>query len=301
MRHLNPDHLLTLTAVIQKASFSKAAEHLEMSQPAVSHHIKELERRLQLRLVERVGRRVRATEAGGELALHAQRISLALADAEAALTRWTDSAAGKVRIGAGATACIHLLPPMLGRLKRANPQLEIAVSTGNTPEVVRRVEENTLDAALVTLPISSRSLDVTPVLEDPFVAIAPRGAAQGRRSVTAVSLSRHPLVLFEEGANTRALINQWFRDGGLAVRPVMELGSVEAIKEMVAAHLGWSLLPQLGVAQARSRRGIEVLPLSPRLSRTLAWVIRRDKPLSRPLQQVQKAVLALGAAARAAT
>jgi DNA-binding transcriptional LysR family regulator len=201
---------------------------------------------------------------------------------------------GEVRLGAGATACIHLLPPLLRELKARNPALDILVSTGNTPDIVRRVEENALDAALVTLPVASRALQVTPVLEDRFVTIAPRAMVAGRSTLTPAALATLPLVLFEPGANTRALVDDWFRAAGHVARPAMELGSVEAMKEMVAAGLGCAVLPGLAVRQGASK-GVEVLKLSPRLSRTLAWIVRKDKPLTRALQQVSRGVLALKA------
>ncbi|MBX6318821.1 LysR family transcriptional regulator [Pigmentiphaga sp.] len=298
MQPLNPAYLLTFSSAMELGSFTAAAERAGMTQPAVSHQIRELERRLQLRLVERVGRRVMPTQAGRLLLEHTARIKLALDDAEAAMQQHANAPGGLVRIGTGATACIHLLPPVLRQLKRKVPQLDIAVSTGNTPEILRRVEDNTLDAALVTLPAAGRSLDIRPVVRDAFLAIAPRGQASMKR-ISPQALARQPLVLFERGANTRRLIDEWFGRAGCHVKPVMELGSVEAIKEMVAAGLGWSLLPQLSVATARLRSGLDVIPLAPGLERRLAWVMRRDKPLSRALGMVRDAVLGLQAASRA--
>lgn len=293
MRSLHPDHLYTFSKVLETGSFSLAARLLGMTQPAASQHVKELERRLQVRLIERVGRKLRPTAAGAALLPHAQRIELALAQAQAQLRSFSDHAGGQVRIGAGATACVHLLPPLLKQLRRANPLLEIAVSTGNTPEMVRRVEDNLLDAALVTLPVAGRSLVAVPVMADEFVAIAPRGEPAGRGGICAALLGGMPLVLYERGANTRSLVDAWFRRAGAAPRPVMELGSAEAIKEMVAAGLGWSVLPRLSVAGPRHAGDVQVLPLTPGLSRTLAWVMRGDKPLTRALLQVQQAILGL--------
>jgi DNA-binding transcriptional LysR family regulator len=86
------------------------------------------------------------------------------------------------------------------------------------------------------------------------------------------------------------LIDDWFRRAGLASRPVMELGSIEALKELVAAGLGYSLVPGIAVATEHHRHGLRVQPLAPPLTRTLALVLRRDKPLSRPLQQVLEAL-----------
>lgn len=294
MNDIGSEQLLTFRLVLTTGSFSRAAGYLGISQPAVSQKVRELERRLQLRLIERVGRSIRATAAGEALLRHAQRVALALDDARAEMEQFTEHAGGPVRMGAGATACIHLLPPLLKRLSRANPLLEIRVSTGNTPEIARRVEDNSLDAALVTLPLSSRALDIRPVLDDVFVAIAPAGAAAGHASVSPAGLATRPLVLFETGANTRTLIDAWFRRAGRSPRVLMELGSVEAIKQMVAADLGWSVVPALSVSSPTTARGLRVLRLAPRLSRSLAWIVRRDKPLSRALRQVQEGVLALG-------
>ena len=296
MRQLHPDQLLAFSSVLELGSFSAAAERAGVSQPAVSHQIKELERRVQMRLIERVGRRLAPTAAGAALLPHVARIRTALADAEAALQQHAATAGGQVRIGTGATACIHLLPPLLRQLRRSHPQIDLVVSTGNTPEIVRRVEDNTLDAALVTLPVAGRSLHVVPVLDDAFVAVGPRDAATAAARASARWLAARPLVLFEPGANTRRLIDEWFARAGVRARPVMELGNVEAIKELVAAGLGWSVLPALSVRTPSRRRQLAVLPLAPRLQRQLAWVLRRDKPLNRALRQVNDAVLGLRAA-----
>lgn len=299
MGAINPNHLVTFQKVVSAGSFSLAAEQLGISQPAVSQQMRDLERRLQVRLIERTGRQVGPTPAGTALLAHASRIGIALADAEAQMMQFQDQPGGRVKIGAGATACIHLLPPLLQQLKRLHPSVTILVSTGNTKDIVRRVEENSLDAALVTLPVDTAALHVTDVMEDRFVAVAPSGAHGGRAGVSAATLAREPLVLFEPGANTRSLVDRWFGQAGLRPEPVMELGSVEAIKEMVAAGLGWSLLPALSVSTAKHRARLEVLRVQPRLTRTLAWVVRRDKPLNRALQTVQAAVLQLAQGHRA--
>lgn len=293
MQQLNPEHLRTFLAVLEAGTFSEAGVRLEISQPAVSQQIKELERRLQLRLLERIGRKVRATAAGAALVPHARRIALALADAQAEMNRFAEQPGGRLRIGAGATACIHLLPPVLRALKTQSPALEIVVSTGNTPDIVRKVEDNLLDAALVTLPVSGRALHMTPVLEDEFVAIAPLGWRKRKARLTPAALAEVPLVLFEPGANTRLLTDRWFRAAGLSPRSVMDLGSVEAMKEMVAAGLGCAVLPGLAVRSHRSARDLEVVKLSPQLVRTLAWIVRKDKPMTRSLQQMRDAVLGL--------
>ncbi len=152
MRGLNLDQLRTFALVIETGSFSAAAERSGVTQPAVSLQIRQLERRFGLKLVERVGRRAGPTAAGMELLAHVRTIDAALAQAELAMTAHASQVAGRIRLGTGATACTYLLPPLLADLRRRFPALDIVVSTGNTADMLRGLETNTLDIGLVTLP-----------------------------------------------------------------------------------------------------------------------------------------------------
>jgi DNA-binding transcriptional LysR family regulator len=235
---LNLDQLKSFGLVIETGSFSAAADRLGVSQPAVSLQIRQLERRLGVRLVERVGKRARATPAGMELLRHTHHIETAVDNAIDALADHASGVTGRVRLGTGATACLYFLPGVLRALREAFPALSVVVSTGNTDDHVRKVEENSLDLALVTLPAAGRSLTVMPVLDDAFVAIGRHDLAPLKARVAPADLGALPLVLFEPAANTRKLVDRWFVAEGLQPRPVMELGSVEAMKEMVAAGVG---------------------------------------------------------------
>lgn len=296
MRGLNLDHLRTFAQVVELGSFSAAAERGGVTQPAVSLQIRQLERRFGVKLVERIGRRAGPTAAGLELLTHIRVIDAALAQAEQAMSAHASQVSGRIRLGTGATACTYLLPSVLADLRRRFPALDIVASTGNTSDMLRGLENNTLDMALVTLPAPGRMFQVNPVMEDEFVAIFPaRDAGAIPDVVTPQSLAGLPLVLFEPGARTRRLVDDWFEVAGVAAKPVMELGSTEAMKEIVAAGLGCAVLPKLAVSGAGQRDALAVRSLTPRLSRDLALVLRRDKPLSRGLRHLQEALLALHA------
>ncbi|EIK93954.1 LysR family transcriptional regulator [Pseudomonas sp. M47T1] len=292
MAALNLVHLHTFTHVMAYGSFSAAAVHLGLTQPAVSLQIRQLEARLQVRLIERVGRRLAPTPAGTTLLEHTRRIDAVVDQALYDLASHADGVAGSVAIGTGATACIHLLPPMLQTLRQQYPALDVRVTTGHTDAMLRDVEHNRLDLALVTLPASGRSLVVTPLLEDPFVAIFAEDASLPAR-LTAANLAELPMVAFESGSGTRLLIDEWFTQAGVRLRPVMELGSIEAIKEMVAAGLGFSIVPAMAVHALHHRRGLQIQPLTPMLKRTLGLVLRQDKRLSKALQTVVEALRSL--------
>jgi len=290
VRGLSLDHLQTFTLVIDLGSFSAAAQRLEISQPAVSLQVKQLERRFGVRLIERIGRRATATAAGQELIAHARRIDSEVMGALEAMTRHSKGTVGRVRLGTGATACIYFLPAVLRALRGKYPEIDVVVSTGNTSAILKSIEENTIDVGLVTLPAPGRMFEVRPVLEDEFVLLG-RAAMIGRiGKITPSELAGLPLILYESGAHTRALIDQWAIQAGISLRPVMELGSVEAIKEVVGAGLGFGVIPRMAVRSLH--RGLIVRSLSPKLHRKLAIVLRHDKPLQRALREVVTATSA---------
>jgi DNA-binding transcriptional LysR family regulator len=289
MRGLNLDYLRTFVDVVELGSFSAAAERLNLTQPAVSLQIRQLEKRVGVALIERVGRKARPTAAGAELLEHAAQIDAVVAAAFDGMARYAKGVMGRVKLGTGATACIFLLPPVLRDLREHFPTLEITVSTGNTADVVKAVEDNIIDIGFVTMPASGRALEIMPVLQDEFVLIAPPTMSLPKR-VTPSVVATLPVLLFEQGGNTRRIADEWFARGGVALKPVMSLGSVEAIKQLVDAGLGCAVLPSMAVRSDRHRGELVVRSLTPRLYRTLAIVIRRDKPLHRGLKEIIRAL-----------
>jgi len=263
--------------------------------------MKQLEGRLGVRLIDRLGRRASATAAGEELLAHARRIEGTVTAALESMKRHGKGTAGRVRLGTGATACIYFLPPILRSLRNRFPDLDIVVSTGNTSAVLKSIEENSLDMGVVTLPAPGRLFDIRGVLDDEFVAIASTTAIELPGRLTPLELAKLPLVLYESGANTRLLLDQWAARAGVSLKPVMELGSVEAIKEVVGAGLGCGVVPRMAIplpthARPRGRlgrgaqRSVIVRSLSPKLYRKLAIVLRHDKPLGRALREVVGAI-----------
>ena len=282
MMTLNLGYLATFRLVAQRGSFSAAADVLGISQPAVSLQVRQLEQFLQTRLIERTGRGVKATAAGMALLLHGERIEQAVNEAVQSVNDCSQNVSGTVSLGTGATACIHLLPPLLQQLRERYPMLVVGVTTGNTQDIARAVEENRLDMGLVTLPASGRGLDITAVLREEFVFIS----ASAQAELSPEALQNLPLIAFEAGSGTRTLIDGWFQQAGLQVTPVMQLGSIEAIKRMVAAGLGYSIIPRMAVARRYDSEGLHVQSLSPLLYRQLGVVLRQDTIRSKGITEV---------------
>jgi len=295
---LQVTHLRTLQAIARHGSFSRAAQALNLTQPAVSMQVRHLEQALGLSLLERVGKRAFPTRAGELLLAHADR---ALRELEAGVERVQELrgvVAGRVRLGTSASISIYLLPPALRRFRTRYPETEIVIVTGNASEITRAIVANELDLGIVSLPVRDRELSVTPFFRDELVAIAPvefrgaprlrRGAAERRggvggrfgapHEVDAATLAGHPLILFEAGATLRRVIDGWFHRAGVAPRSPMELGNTEAIKKLVEAGLGLSITSWFSVKAEVRDRTLAALRLTPPLERQIGLVRRRDKP-----------------------
>ncbi|MCD4561681.1 LysR family transcriptional regulator [Lelliottia nimipressuralis] len=286
MTTLNLGNLATFRLVIQRGSFSAAADILGLSQPAVSLQVRQLEQFLRTRLVERTGRGIKATAAGLALLEHGNRIEQVVEEAIRSVSEFSHEISGTITLGTGATACIHLLPPLLQQLREEHPLLRVGVTTGNTLDVVRAVEENRLAIGLVTLPASGRALEVMPLLDEEFVLIISQAQDEEIAQFTPQILHALPLIAFESGSGTRDLIDGWFNTCDLEVCPVMQLGSIEAIKRMVRAGLGYSIVPRMAVETVADREGLCVRSLNPVLHRQLGIVMRQDKILSKGISEV---------------
>jgi DNA-binding transcriptional LysR family regulator len=242
-----------------------------------------------VRLLERAGGRLVPTAAGAAIIAPAGRAQAAAADVVAATAAHSTGETGQVRLGTGATACIYLLPPLLATLRRRAPGLKVNIATGNTPDILHRLEAGYLDIALVTLaPRSSRALAVARLFSDPLLAVIPDAVAPAAPRLRPSQVARLPLVLYEPGGNTRAILDAWFRRARLSPRPVMELGSVEAIKAVIAGGLGASILPRLALADPIP--GTVTRQLQPVVARDLGYVLRREKVVDRGLRAVIEAL-----------
>lgn len=290
MNGIKLDHLVSFADVVELGSFSAAAERNGLTQPAISLQIRSLERRFGVRLIERVGRRARPTAVGREVLEHVARIRAEMDAALRAAARHSAGVAGRVHLATGATACIYLLPDLLRQLRQRFPALEIVVSTGDTADLQREIEANRVDVGLLTLPVSGAALAVTPLMEDAFVAVDAAANPRLPECVTPAVLSALPLVVYGPGGNTRRVVDRWFAQAGVPLRPVMELGNVEAIKELVGAGLGCAVLPGLAVPADGPGPRLIRRTLTPPLTRRLALVMRHDKPVTRALGEVVRAL-----------
>jgi DNA-binding transcriptional LysR family regulator len=174
--------LQALREVIEQRSFSAAARRLNLTQPAISLQIRELERRFGLRLIERLGKRAHATVPGRELVEAARRIFHECNHADAAMRRFRDGWIGRVHVGMTLTTMIYRLPPILRGVRRDHPGVDLVVTNTPTQTSVDNIIQNRIDLRLVNLPVGKRQLKITPLCSEMMVATLPARAAFRPRS-----------------------------------------------------------------------------------------------------------------------
>jgi DNA-binding transcriptional LysR family regulator len=275
-------YLRTFQAVATERSFTRAARALDLSQPAVSAHIRSLEQYYGTKLLETRSRRVHLTAEGAALYAYTRRAFnlIHLAGEAVAATRRAET--GVLRLAASATVGIYLLPTVLGRFSREHPSVEIDVVIGSTADVAAGVLAENAPFGLVEAPVSHPDLVLQPIGHDDMVLVAPPGhaLAQGQAARPA-DLTGRPLLRRESGSGSRALVDAALQRAGIVMPTQMQLGSPEALKQAVLAGLGLAWVPRLSITRELARGELAVISVANcSVPRTLSLLTRRDTRLA---------------------
>ena len=241
--------LRTFKTVADLTSFSLAAQRLKLSQPSVSYQVKELEETLGLPLLDRLGKRVKLTEAGTVLYAYARRMLDVLDDATVAIEEMRGIKRGTLRVGASTTVGIYLLPAALGAFKKLHPGLVISLEIGTRARVQEQVLRNELDLAVVGPALQDPELAIIPFLSDELVVVAPAGHELARkRGLSLKDLAGQPFIMREASSGSRWSLEKAARRAGAKLGVAMELGSNGAIKHAVESGLGLAVLSRYATA-----------------------------------------------------
>ena len=276
--------------VARRESFTRAAAELHLTQPAVTRQIAALEVELQALLFDRLGKRIQLTGAGETLLGYAEHILRLTDEAREALEELTAGRAGRIAIGAASTLATYVLPPLLTQFRQEHPGIELSLRTGLSARVRELVLSGVVDIGLVTTEgeptqqdgvLTSESLGVY----ETVLAVPPGHVLATQLTTTVAELSGEPLLAMTTGTNLRTYAEHILADAGVAARVAMELDSVEAIKRMVEAGLGISLLPRVAVASEVAAGRLVALTLTgvPLPERHIVLLRRRDKQVTVPL------------------
>jgi LysR family transcriptional regulator, cyn operon transcriptional activator len=292
--------LESFLAVAEVLHFRRAASRVHLSQPALSRQIQQLERELGTPLFERAPGRVALTDAGKVLHAHAQRALEELRAARAAVAQTGGGPQGHLALACFDSASTYLVPDLLARMVAHYPRVSLSVATLGTRDAVRELRERGVDAAIVTLPIPARDLEIVPLYrEELVVALPPGHPLAQRRRVPVAALAPERLVTFLAGQNnTRRLIDDAFAAAQCAPRTVIELESVQAIKDAVRSGLGVAILGDMTLSGRARDMGVLARPLAPARYRDIGLATRarrQSHPLLTPLlAAIRETAAALG-------
>jgi DNA-binding transcriptional LysR family regulator len=244
-------HLLTFRTVVDKGSFSQAAEELEISQPAVSFQIRSLEQRLGHRLLDRSGRRVAVTEAGEVLLRYARRMLTLEDELAREMGEVGTRVAGRLELGSSTGPGELILPRLCGAFTRAYPEVRISLVVQDTQSVCDRVLDHEIELGVVGAARPQRGLVFEQFVRDELVLIVPPDHALAQRSAIGLDeLAAEPLIMQQEGSGVRSVLEAALRARGLRPRDLhvtMELGLQQSVKAAVLDGFGITVISRLAV------------------------------------------------------
>ena len=264
---LDSRQLLAFAALARRGSFTLAAKDLFLTQSAVSHAIKTLEDDVGCRLLDRIGRRVLLTQAGEQFLRHTEKILREMETARTgieALTKWGH---GRLRVGASTTACQHILPTVLREFRQSYPKCVIRIEPGDHGHQLELLRAGQIDLAVIIEPPGAALAEFVfvPLFQDElrFLVSPLHGwAKQGR--APRESIEGETLVLYNKTSHTFRLVSEYFRDERIMLSNFIELGSMEAIKELVKIGIGVGVLAPWIAKPELESGSLVSLPLGPK-------------------------------------
>lgn len=246
MKHtLDSRQLHAFAALARRGSFTLAAKDLFLTQSAVSHAIKALEDDVGCRLLDRVGRRVLLTQAGEQFLRHTEKILREMETAREGLDQLAKWGHGRLRVGASTTACQHILPTVLREFRQRYPKCEIRIEPGDHGQQLDRLRSGQVELAIVLEPPVRTMMEFTfvPLFQDEMrFIVAPAHRWAHSDGPPRESIESETLVLYNKSSQTFRMVNEYFREERIALNNVIELGSMEAIKELVKIGIGAGVL-----------------------------------------------------------
>jgi DNA-binding transcriptional LysR family regulator len=272
-------------AVAKHLSFTKAAEALFMTQPAVTFQIKQLEEQFDARLFDRSQGRITLTPAGALALEYAERILALSGELDKRMKELSGHAAGPLLIGASMTIGEYVLPQLIGKFKARFPAVVPNLFVGNSEAVQERVAERTLDLGFIEGDSHLSSLQSEVCCEDELqVVCAPSHPLAKEAWAPPASLTQHPYISREAGSGTRAVVDRYLQQAGVSpesMNRVVELGSPEAIKGLVATGMGFAIMSHVIAAKELQLGQLVQVPLRPRLLRNFSVVYPKERFHSR--------------------
>nr|WP_295713470.1 LysR family transcriptional regulator [uncultured Halomonas sp.] len=296
---MDTQSLQAFMAVADTQSFSRAAEQLHLTQPAISKRIATLESQVGTRLFDRIGRRIALTEAGNVLLPQARRILLTVEDSRRALANLSGQVGGKLTLATSHHIGLHRLPPLLKQYTQRHPEVELDLHFLDSEQAYQGVLDGTLEMAVVTLaPQPHEQLQVVELWRDrlcftcatdhPLASHAKTQSPRGQNMLSLAALCDFNCVMPGAKTFTGSLIAQRFAEAGLQLPVSMATNYLETLKMMCSVGLGWSLLPEKMIDSELVELDVDTAPIH----RPLGYLVHNNRTLSnaarRMIEELEK-------------
>jgi DNA-binding transcriptional LysR family regulator len=270
--------LLVFHEVAKHKSFSKAAEGLFISQPAVTKHIRSLESKVGIGLIQRGRGGFALTEAGKVLFKHTQKISSHLMEIENALGNFQKDHYGLLKIGTTESYSKCLMPRLLSGFQTSFPFIKIALDVGNSEEIEKNLITYRNDLALIGITKVSSKFESIPFLKEELVLIvSPTHSLAKRQAVSLGEIERYPLIISAKGSTTRKILLQAFKELNIYPSLLIEAGSSEFIKQWVSEGKGVSVIVKRIVEEEEKREVIKTVPLMEKIVLEVAFLYLKEE------------------------
>ena len=276
--------------VARLLSFTKAAEELHMTQPAVTFQVRQLEEQYNTRLFDRTHNRISLTDAGQKVYEYAERIFQLYSEMDNSVRELTGDISGVLILGASTTIAEYMLPVLLGDFKAKNPEVTIRLKVANTDGIVSAVENNEIDLGVVEAPVNNKNLVVEECRTDQLVLIVPPGhELSNEKRVPMSKIIEYPFICREEGSGTREVMIESLLEAGINQADMsiaMELGNLEAIKGAVESGMGISIISRATVEKELKLGTLVAIEVDPPINRPFSFVHQKQKFKARAMDEL---------------
>ena len=276
------DELKTFIAVVDKKSFTKAANSINISQPSVSLHVAALEKHFKTRLIERSNkqRTILITQTGAMLYKKAKQILSLIDDTKEELNNYHNSTSGTLKIGASMTIGEFLLPSILGEFIKEFPNVKLEVAIENTHNIYEKFKNYDIDIALTEGSVPTNTFTSKNFYKDTMVVVTPTSFTYDKNIGLKLCLSNQTWMHREEGSGTGEYLNMFLNSEGLSPKNFIILGSNYAIKEAVKNNLGVTFISSLVVTAAANNHELKIIPTETKYNRYFSYLVH-EKNLSK--------------------
>ena len=262
---LDSRQLRAFTVLARTGSFTRTAQELHLTQSAISYAMKALEEEIGCRLLDRMGKSVVLTQAGEQLLARAEKILDEMTAARLELSHLGKWGSSRLRIGASTTACQYVLPAVLREFKKSFPRCAISIEPGDTPEAIESLRAHRIDLAVNLEPRREDALEFRPLFTDELLFVLSPvhpWARSGRVPRAEIAVEHY--ILYGKNSYTFQMIEEYFREEKIVLHSLLDLGNMEAIKELVKLGLGISILAPWTARPELEQRSLIALPLGRR-------------------------------------